>query len=195
MSEPAVSVRCRDGRQGLPDCPLQRCAGAGLGGPHAGLARRPGVRDGREIRRVRRQGEPLGPAPLHALTAGGRFMRAQVIHHDKSTRAQRRAQDLRRGRVQALGSRGPRARHDGLEAVQATGCQRGQVGAIVLWHGPDAPRAARRAPAPTRQRQGDARRVAACAALESARLDQWLVACPRVLDRLGVARRRGERCF
>jgi hypothetical protein len=58
-----VSVRCRQGRPGVLERPLQRCAGAGLGGTPEGLELRPGVREGRERRRVRRAVTPPGPAP------------------------------------------------------------------------------------------------------------------------------------
>ena len=94
-----------------------------------------------------------------------------------------------------LGIRGPLARHDGLDAVQAKGCNHGQVGTIVLGHGPDDPLATGRAPELTRHGQVDARLVDEFEALDIERLDQCLVVFPPLLDPLGVALRRVERFF
>jgi hypothetical protein len=119
-------------------------------------------------------------------------MRAQVIQHDDVARAPRGAQDLLCVRMKDLSIRGPLERHDGLDAVQAEGCNHGAVGAIALWHSPDDPLSPGRTPAPTRHGQGDARFVDECEALEIKRLNQRLVVRPRVLDPLGGALRRVE---
>ena len=70
MDKPAMGVPCGNGRQDLPDCHLQRLAGASLSGTQEGFDLRPGLLDGREIRRVRRQVEELGPAPLDDSRTG-----------------------------------------------------------------------------------------------------------------------------
>ena len=122
-------------------------------------------------------------------------MRAQVVPHDDVARAQRRAQDLLCVRVNDLGSRGPRDRHDGLAAVQAEGRHHGEIRAIMLGHGPNDPLPPGCAPEPTRHGQVGARFINACDAPQLTRLHQRAVALPRLLAPLGVARRRMESLF
>jgi hypothetical protein len=172
MCEPAMGVPCGNGRQDLSDRQLQRRAGACLGGTQEGFDLRPGLLDGREIRRVRRQVEELGPAPLNSLTNGYDFMSAQVIQHDDLARAQRWAKDVLRVCFKDVGIRGPLDRHDGLDAVQGEGRNHGKVGAIVLWHRPDDALSPRGAAEPPRHGQVDTRLIDKFEAPEIERLNQ-----------------------
>jgi hypothetical protein len=122
-------------------------------------------------------------------------MSAQVISYDDVAWAQRWDEDLLRVCVKDLGICGPLDRHDGLEAMQGEGRNHGEVGAIVLWHGPNDPLPTGRAPEPTRHGQVHARFVDKFEALEIERLNQRLVVHPGVLDSLGVALGRVERRF
>jgi hypothetical protein len=127
------------------------------------------------------------------LTDSRHFMRAQVIQHDHSARAQRGAKDLRRIRVNDLSIRGPLHRHDRLKAVQGESRHDGQVGAIVLWHGTADAFPPGCAAEPTRHGQVHARLVDTRAALEIERLYERMVIHPRLLDPGGGVRCRVER--
>jgi hypothetical protein len=192
MCEPAVGVCCGHRRQGLLDRSRQRLSGTGLGGAHVGLDWRPGALDRRQIRRRRRPVEELGASPRNARANGGALMSAPMLQHDHLARAQRWAQDLCRVCVEDLGSRGPLDGHDRLDARQGEGRKHGEVGAIVLGHGPHDTFPPGRAAEPPRHGHVDARRVDTLDALESARLDQCLVVPPRVLAPLGIALARME---
>jgi hypothetical protein len=69
------------------------------------------------------------------------------------------------------------------------------MSAIVLGHGPDDALPPGCAPEATRHGQVDARFIDTFEALEIEWLNQRLVVLPRLLDPLGVALRRMERCF
>ena len=122
-------------------------------------------------------------------------MSAQVIQYDDVTWAQRWDEDLLRVGLKDLSIRGPLDRHDGLDAVQAEGRNHGEIGAIVLGHGPDDPLPTGRAPEPTRHGQIHARFVDKFEALGIERLNQRVVVSPGLLDPLGVALCRVDRLF
>jgi hypothetical protein len=94
MSEPVLCVDGRDSFPGLLERRLKRLSRAGFRRSPGGLDRTQAPLRRRQVRRVRRQREPPGPATGQSWLHSRYFVSWQVVQHDTISQGQRGPEHL-----------------------------------------------------------------------------------------------------